>query len=500
MDMEDLLGLNAPAVEYGIANIPYVKPSRYYLGTSASRSYRRCKRKWGFQSSMRLGLQRDTEENINFWFGSAIHFAMEDYFGYNRFGDPRRAFKAYYEAFNVAERPEGAAEHYELGLGMLEYFMQWYPKHNAELQFKTAWFRRTPIANTNDFAYELVPEHTAQAIPGVEFEMCLDMDIRIIVSATTGRILGVLKPGTFWIDQVFDEFKQFDCLYSSVDTVFGCKVDLEDFDRIYEVTSIDNLTSVQVRIQPICFHGTCDRILVDKYNRLWILDYKTAKSADTDKLDTDDQISRYCWALEQVIGKPIYGFIYLQMTKAVPRAPRILNSGELSTDKRQKTTHGLYRQAIIKMYGEVEKAPAKVIETLNVLAEKETPEGDDFIRWDLVTRSTEQKISTYHHIMAEALEMVNTEQYLIPSPTRDCIWDCPFREACLALDKQDMSAFTAALLDFNPRDKERSDAPAEFYKRIKWPENVPVGGPTDAELQISQVEFNVILPNKNEEE
>lgn len=452
---------------------------------------------------MRLGLQREgTEENINFWFGSAIHFAMEDYFGWNRFGDPRRAFKAYYDAFDPLDRPDGAAEHYDLGLGMLDYFMDWYPGHNQELEFQTAWFTKTTDEETGEVTYESVEPRTEGSFPGTEFEVCLDMGLRVIVSSMTGRIIGIVDPETKEVTATFEDLAQMHIKHRNLEDIVDCEVDLDDFDRQYEVVDVSKMTTVTVQIQPISFHGTCDRILIDKWGRFWILDYKTAKSADVDKLDTDDQISRYCWALEQVIGIPISGFIYLQLTKAVPKAPRVLNSGELSTDKRQKTTRGLYRKAIINLYGSVDRAPQGVIDTLNVLAEKETPEGDDFIRWDKVPRTYNQKVSTYHHILAEAKEMIQMDQYLIPSPTRDCIWDCPFRAACIALDRQNRSEFDDALLGYVPRDKERSDEEPSFYARIKWPDlDVPVGGvPNAEELNMPRQELNVILPEKKEEE
>ena len=98
--------------------------SHYTIRTSDRRVFRRCLRKWSFQSSLRGNWKyQGTEQNINFWFGSAIHFAMEDYHGYNVFGDPRIAFWAYYQAFPEDELPSGAEAHYSLGIAMLSYYL-----------------------------------------------------------------------------------------------------------------------------------------------------------------------------------------------------------------------------------------------------------------------------------------------------------------------------------------------------------------------------------------
>src|SRR5690606_9206017 len=124
-------------------------------------------------------------------------------------------------------------------------------------------------------------------------------------------------------------------------------------------------TNRKVILVTIYYHETLDRVVVDKNGNWWIMDYKTAKSADTNKLDTDDQISAYLWAAEQWFQHPFKGFIYVQLTKETPKPPRRLINGNLSTDKSQKTTYSLYRKEVIKDYGDVRKAPAKIIETLN---------------------------------------------------------------------------------------------------------------------------------------
>lgn len=519
----DLLGLRADPTEYGLKHIPYIRPSRYYLGTSASRSFRRCLRKWGFQSSYKLGLQgKGTEQNINFWFGSAIHFAMEDYFGWNRFGDPRRAFKAYYDAFDSAERPNDAEVHYDLGLGMLTYFLEWYPKHNANMQFETLWLKKQ---DNVEQPYLIAAPFEDGAFPAVEFELALDTGMRILVDNHTGTILARVDDigqGQYEITNIRSQLQEY-IEFKHLEAEPGCSLlqqlvgtfDIEKVlfeegydQKVYKCSYADGDTFIfsgelkdfAFRVQPIIWHGTVDKIVKDHCGRLWITDYKTAASADTNKLDTDDQISRYLWAAEQILQMPIYGFCYLQLTKAVPKQPKILANGSLSSDKRQKTTRSLYKQAIIDIYGSVEKAPANVINCLNVLAEKETPEGDSFIRWDLVTRTTEEKRSTFYNIIAEAKTMTSIELYCYPSPTRDCIWDCPFRSACLALDREDMQEFALSLDNYEVRDAERSDEEPGFYKRIKWPESVPVGVPSAEELNMTFETLNIIMPQQDENE
>lgn len=396
-------------------------------------------------SSLRQNLQREgNERNIHFWFGSAIHFALEDYHGWNRFGDPRRAYKAYYEASQkTGDLPEGAEGMYPVGLGMLSYYLKWYPKHNQDYEFETVWLDKE--------GKEAEP-FSEGAQPGTEIRFFLDLGIRVIVDRTTGQIGRKYTP--------------------ELDPYLVAVHDLGETEKpaYYNYYSNDEAFPTEVLIVPIHYHGTVDKIVKDRKGKWWILDYKTAKSADTNKLDTDDQISAYIWALEQYMNHPIEGFVYLQLTKDVAKEPKRLKNGDLSTDKKQKTTHALLRKALTEEFGSIANAPNKYIEFLNHIAEQEFPEGDRFIRWDMVKRTKEEIVSTYHHIMGELEAMINPNLYLYPSPTRDCIWDCPIRELCLASDRDDKETVGLFMKDYIARPREEDGDQEKWKDHLVYPE------------------------------
>lgn len=467
---------------------------QYDIRTSSRRVFRRCFRKWGFTSSMRDNLQRiGAEQNINFWFGSGIHFPMEDYFGWNKFGDPRRAFKAYYNAFKPEDRPEGADLHYELGLAMLTYFLEWYPKHNADMQFETLWFTDENMP---------VPAWAEGAHPAVEEDFTLDLGLKVLVNAVTGKIIKEWEPT---IDKLFTD----ECFVNKdSNPLTPEEISPNDTNTIYQLYQAETMpnmfeqdvttyTTIQVKIIPICYHGTMDRIVVDRYGRWWILDYKTAKGADTKKLETDDQISAYMWAAEQKYQHTIYGFIYLQLTKDVAKPPKRLKDGSLSVDKKQKTTYFLFKEEVLKDYGSVQKAPNKLIEMLNHLADMETAEGDRFIRWDFVQRNDAQKIATYNNIMAEARMMIDMHLFLFPNPTRDCGWDCPFREMCIAMD-QGREADVKSMLEteFQVRDDKIEHNKDAWRDKIVWPTTpLEAAAIDDVDLKPANI-FNIELPEE----
>ncbi|MNM08175.1 PD-(D/E)XK nuclease superfamily protein [compost metagenome] len=448
--------------------------SKYTVRTSGRRTFRRCMRKWGFQSSMRMNLQRKgAETNIHFWFGSAIHFAMEDYFGYNKFGDPQKAFQAYYAAFKAADRPNGADEHYYLGMGMLDYFKTWYAKHNEVYQFETIWL--------NEFKQE-VPPGTPGAKPLIESSFILDLGVKVWARQDTGEIIDVA-------DQQIQGFRSDEGHVENF--IWGDKT----ADSMLWDGERERIAVTEV---PVCYHGTLDRLVKDKAGRWWIMDWKTAKSADTNKLDTDDQISAYMWAAEQWFGHKIHGFVYVQLTKELAKPPKRLANGTMSVDKKQKTTYALAKQMIIEDYKEVRKAPNKVIEFLNMIAAQESPEGDRYIRWDLVTRSQAQKESTYRHILGEIELMVNPNLYLYPSPTRDCIWDCEFRDACMKMDNGQVEEAKRELaVMYEPRPREEDGNIDPWRENIPWPDTdkyAAVGTLVqEMEADASKV-LNIILP------
>ena len=416
--------------------------SHFTIRTSDRRTFRRCLRKWDFQSSLRGNWQHiGTEQNINFWFGSAIHFSMEDYHGENKFGDPRKAFWAYYQAFPADELPMGAEAHYELGMAMLSYYLTWYKRHNDVTGFETALV--DPETHQLYNPYQV--KKTDRMEYAVEQSFILPLNTYVAVDANDN------------IRKAFFNVQDPSCISFTYN-------------------------GVECDIVPICYHGTMDRIVCDKYGRYWILDYKTAKGADTNKLDTDDQISAYLWAFEKWFGIKPYGFIYLQLTKEAVQEPKRLKNGELSVDKKQKTTYSLLKQEIINDYGTVNAAPSKLIQFLNHMASIESPEGDRFIRWDFVKRTPEQIKSTEEHIMGELHHMLWEDLYCYPSPTRDCIWDCPCRDLCLALDRKDETAVNEFMQNFEQRPRNEDGNLDPWRENIPWPEKLAAEGKTVPEL------------------
>ncbi len=104
--------------------------------------YKRCRRKWHLGSPLRLHLvPKEQGPNIHLWLGSGFHFALEDFHGYNRFGDPCEALAAFYSAFHTEELPEGAEDSISLGIGMFEHYKRWLKYREL---YQTVWLDSKP--------------------------------------------------------------------------------------------------------------------------------------------------------------------------------------------------------------------------------------------------------------------------------------------------------------------------------------------------------------------
>src|SRR5690554_6285659 len=92
-------------------------------------AFKRCRRKWYFSSPLRRNVAPKDGFNENLWFGTGFHFALEDYHGYNIFGDPILAFHAYVDIFEKEiDLSEKALELIDIFPEMMNHYTaEWLP-------------------------------------------------------------------------------------------------------------------------------------------------------------------------------------------------------------------------------------------------------------------------------------------------------------------------------------------------------------------------------------
>lgn len=123
-------------------------------------SYRFCRRAWNWGSGIRGG-RRKPEQALPLWTGTGIHFALEDYHGYQKYESLEAAWDAYVEATRKVDRltrrrrksphipmPEDWEVDNELARGMLNYYELWLKDRDP---LETLWVDGEPQVEARFF-------------------------------------------------------------------------------------------------------------------------------------------------------------------------------------------------------------------------------------------------------------------------------------------------------------------------------------------------------------
>lgn len=159
------------------------------IRTSDRISFKNCRRRWGWSSHLRHNLGPKAAITP-LWFGSGMHFALEDYHGYNRFGHPAKAFAAYVKA-TMLHDPKSVPEEVEhlkdLGRDMMNYYVLWL-KQRPQLPYRTYWVDGVPQVEIS-FKFD---------IP-VRQELLDRFEVdRVVYSGTIDRICEDIEDGSLW--------------------------------------------------------------------------------------------------------------------------------------------------------------------------------------------------------------------------------------------------------------------------------------------------------------
>lgn len=110
------------------ASIDKILGDTIYIRTSERLLFRRCRRLWGWNSPLKMNLEVKSRPDY-FWFGTGMHYALEDYHGVNTYGHPSRAFLAYVKATQeIGEAPDTWMELSRLGYDMMAYYADYWLK------------------------------------------------------------------------------------------------------------------------------------------------------------------------------------------------------------------------------------------------------------------------------------------------------------------------------------------------------------------------------------
>ena len=135
------------------------------IRTSDRIAFKACRRKWNWSSHLKENLGSKGLASA-LWFGSAVHYGLEDFHGYKNFGTAAEAFQAYCIATSkqhLRDLPSDAVEHYHLGTALLDYY-------------ENTWLTqpgRPPVHPT----YQYTDPTTGVSIPAVEVNFEIEIPL-----------------------------------------------------------------------------------------------------------------------------------------------------------------------------------------------------------------------------------------------------------------------------------------------------------------------------------
>jgi hypothetical protein len=194
---------------------------------------------------------------------------------------------------------------------------------------------------------------------------------------------------------------------------------------------------------PVTYGGRIDCLMEDEFGRLWIVDWKTAarlsgqeeQDVPDEFIMLDDQITSYCWAL-WVLGLPIAGFIHHEMKKAFPLEPEPNKQQRkgcwYSVNKQQNTSYDMYVETV----GEGDPtglASGAYDDFLAWLKE----EGPRYYSRKNVSRNEAELRNAGFNIWQEAMDMVDPNLRIYPSPGRFGCTFCAYRQPCIGMNRDE---------------------------------------------------------------
>lgn len=187
---------------------------------------------------------------------------------------------------------------------------------------------------------------------------------------------------------------------------------------------------------PVVYAGRLDMLAIDENGNYWIFDWKTAAqlSQRTDFLYLDDQIGSYNWALVK-LGVNVKGFVYHEQRKAFPQSPKQNKSrrmGRLFTiSKSEPLDYESYLAAIM----EHDKAAYEEGLYDEMLLYLQNDNVEYYARYQ-IAKSIPELVEIEKNIGQEALDMIDPNLRVYPSPSRfGCSW-CAYQSPCMEQNAQ----------------------------------------------------------------
>lgn len=377
------------------------------ISATERNTFKTCRRRWNLEVLENLEPEAPTTFDLEF--GSGMHRALEDYY----------LTKSNVPAYPEAARPNPLK-------AALETWDEWYNETADTIEASTSLPKQTQSAlldqlvELGDVGEAILTGYHQYAVPIDTFT----------IHAVEGRQTGA---GKSWLSKHWED-RAFLAEHSQNGVVWH-----EPSRRLLvpilhprEQRPLKNGAMLSMRID----------LLVNDTNPgrkgIWIYDHKTTKSAPNEKgLDFDDQITACSYGVWRWLGIVPKGACFNYLIKKVPKEPRILKKGQLSTAKDQLTTAEQYRksleaQGLILKSGEITSTEHR--EAYEALLNRGWA---PFFQRQYVMRNMAEIKSFEQHLYDEYLDMLDCyegDQAMYPNFDRRWCPGCSVAPICIATE------------------------------------------------------------------
>lgn len=409
--------------------------------------FKRCRRYWDWSSPTRTNLTPRADihgVNPDLFFGTGIHYALEQWYQPGIKRDPVEAFKTWW---NVQWRGGTVTE---------EWLPRVYDLAPKPVPYSTENMKDAGLISVDAIVGEGMSDHKSLwVVRGLE-DILPDPDLDEWEELLT---LGI---------HMLEHYKEYAAIHDDFEVIVAehdFSVPIWDYEHDCILTARDLREDSPNWGKELEVHarGRNDAVYVKiATEKLGIHDYKTTtrwSEDELEKLETDEQATTYLWALEIEAsyydlphkGKPIEEVLFSRLRKQYPKPPTMLKSGLFSIDRQnESTTYAMLTEWIARNIPGVplsEKHQAYIDYLRDV--------GDEqFIIRKPARRNRHQLRNAGYRIYQEALDMLNPDLQIYPNLRNDwaCL-KCSFRAPCLA--KEDGSDYEQLIADNYTINKDR---------------------------------------------
>jgi len=236
-----------------------------------------------------------------------------------------------------------------------------------------------------------------------------------------------------------------------------------EHDTILQAVDLRKHSPNYGKVLEVHQRGRMDAIWAKPNGKLGVIDHKTSSRIDEDffrKLETDEQVTSYLYAAQveaKYYGLPYAGqemeeCVYNVLRKTYPKPPTMVRGGLFSVDRNnESTTWEMLEEFMQANSIDFDSLPEKHQEYVRYVQEI----GDEqfFIR-KLERRNRHQLKNAGYRAYQEAMDMLDPNLRIYPNLSNDhrCL-NCAFRAPCLA--KEDGGDWEALLADNYTRTRDR---------------------------------------------